>query len=567
MSETALAVTGMTCDACARHIEQALRTVAGVRAVRVEYPKSLVRIEGEAPLALDTLNAALPKSYRVRSLTAADASGEAPPARSLLGKARGAFGGSRQTRTGSQLPLNIAIIGTGGGAMAAAITAAERGARVTLIERGTIGGTCVNIGCVPSKIMIRAAHFAHARMQSPFDAGISASPLEIDRKRLRAQQQARVEELRAAKYEAIIDSNPNITVLRGEARFKDTQTLSVELEDGAQRTIAFDRALIAAGARPAVPSIPGLEGTPYWTSTEALASEKIPPRLLVIGSSIVAAELAQAYSRLGSRVTVIARNTLFFREEPAIGKTLAEVFADEGIQVLQQTLTHSVTHVQDEFVLETSAGSLHGDALLIATGRAPNIEALHLEAIGVRTGTSGVIAVNEHLQTSVPHIYAAGDCTDQPQFVYVAAAAGARAAQNMTGDDATLDLRSMPTVVFTEPQIATVGLSEAEALREGIETDSRLLTLDNVPRALVNFDTRGFIKIVADARTGELLGVQAVAAEAGELIQAAALAIHHRMTVTDLGAQLFPYLTMVEGLKLCAQTFTKDVKQLSCCAT
>jgi mercuric reductase len=259
--------------------------------------------------------------------------------------------------------------------------------------------------------MIRAAHFAHARKASPFDVGISASPPEIDRKRLLAQQQARVEELRATKYEAIIDSNPNITLWRGEARFKNTQSLSVRLEDGTERTIAFDRALIATGARPAIPSIPGLEGTPYWTSTEALASEKIPPRLLVIGSSVVAAELAQAYSRLGSRVTVIARNTLFFREEPAIGKTLAQVFADEGIQVLQQTLTQSVTHVQDEFVLETFAGTLHGDALLIATGRAPNLEALHLEAIGVRTAMSGVIAVNEHLQTSVPHIYAAGDCT------------------------------------------------------------------------------------------------------------------------------------------------------------
>jgi mercuric reductase len=340
----------------------------------------------------------------------------------------------------------------------------------------------------------------------------------------------------------------------------------VKLADGGRRTVAFDRALIATGARPAIPPIPGLKDTPYWTSTEALVSETIPSRLLVIGSSVVAAELAQAYARLGSRVTVVARSTLFFREEPAIGDTLGQVFADEGIQVLRQTETHSVAHAYDKFVLETSAGMLRGDALLIATGRAPNIEALNLEGIGVKTGNGGVIAVNEHLQTSVPHIYAAGDCTDQPQFVYVAAAGGSRAAQNMTGGEATLDLRSMPTVVFTDPQIATVGLSEAEARRKGFETDSRLLTLDNVPRALVNFDTRGFIKIVAAASTGKLLGVQAVAAEAGELIQAAALAIQHNMTVSELAGQLFPYLTMVEGLKLCAQTFTKDVRQLSCCA-
>ena len=563
---TTLAVTGMTCRDCAPHVEQALTSVSGVRKVRVEYLKAVATIESETPLAIDSLNAALPKNYRVRSLPAQEARREVTPPSSLLDKPLGVFARSRSARSASERPLNIAVVGTGGSAMAAAITAAERGAKVTLIERGTIGGTCVNIGCVPSKIMIRAAHFAHARKESPFDSGISASVPQINRKRLLAQQQARVEELRAAKYEALIESNPSITLLRGEASFTDVQTLKVKLDDGGERSVAFERALIATGARPAIPPIPGLQDTPYWTSTEALVSETIPSRLLVIGSSVVAAELAQAYSRLGSRVTIVARSTLFSREEPAIGDTLGQVFADEGIQVLRRTQTHSIAHVNNEFVLETSAGTLRCDALLIATGRAPNIEALNLKGIGLKTGKGGVIAVNENLQSSVPHIYAAGDCTDQPQFVYVAAAGGLRAAQNMTGGEATLDLRSMPTVVFTDPQIATVGLSEAEARRTGIETDSRLLTLDNVPRALVNFDTRGFIKMVTEVGSGRLLGVQAVAAEAGELIQAAALAIHHGMTVADLAAQLFPYLTMVEGLKLCAQTFTRDVKQLSCCA-
>jgi mercuric reductase len=566
MSKTTWALTGMTCADCAHHVRKALARVPGVRKVDVEYLKGVARIECDSALSVDTLNAALPKNYRVRSLTTEDAREDSTIPSSLLGELLGAFGGSRQDRAGSETPLSIAVIGTGGGAMAAAITAAERGAKVTLIERGTVGGTCVNIGCVPSKIMIRAAHFAHARKESPFDAGISASAPQINRQVLLAQQQARVAELRAGKYEAIIESNPNITLLRGEARFKDAKTLSVRLKEGGERTVAFDRALIATGARPAIPPIRGLKDTPYWTSTEALASDRIPQHLLVIGSSIVAAELAQAYSRLGSQVTLIARSTLFFSEDPAIGETLGRVFGDEGIHVLRQTQARSVAHVNDEFVVETSAGTVRGDALLIATGRAPNTEALNLAGIGVTTGDGGAIAVNPHLQTSVPHIYATGDCTDQPQFVYVAAAGGSRAAQNMTGGQATLDLRSMPSVVFTDPQIATVGLSETEAHLKGIETDSRTLTLENVPRALVNFDTRGFIKIVAEADTGKLLGVQAVAAEAGELTQAAALAIHHDMTVTELAGQLFPYLTMVEGLKLCAQTFAKDVKQLSCCA-
>jgi mercuric reductase len=170
------------------------------------------------------------------------------------------------------------------------------------------------------------------------------------------------------------------------------------------------------------------------------------------------------------------------------------------------------------------------------------------------------------MRTSAADIYAAGDCTDQPQFVYVAAAAGSRAAINMTGGDASLDLSCMPAVLFTDPQVATVGYSEAQAQQAGIDTDSRTLSLNNVPRALVNFDTRGFIKLVAEAGTGRLVGVQALAPEAGELIQSAALAIRARMTVQELAEQLFPYLTMVEGLKLAAQAFTQDVTRLSCCA-
>ena len=556
-------VDGMTCDTCATHVKDALQKVPGVRTAQVSWPKGTAQLATEPGTSPEALTAAVAGLGYQATLA------DAPPAATHGGlpeKVRDTSGGLHKPDAGSGPPLNIAVIGTGGGAMAAAITAAEQGAKVTLIERGTIGGTCVNIGCVPSKIMIRAAHFAHARNESPFDVGISAAAARIDRKLLLAQQQARVEELRVGKYEAIIAGNPNITLLHGEASFKDAKSLTIKLNGGGEQTVAFDRALIATGAHPAVPPIPGLQDTPYWTSTQALASDTIPPRLLVIGSSVVAVELAQAYARLGSEVTIIARSTLFFREDPAIGEALGQVFADEGISVLRQTQTRSVAHANKQFVLETSAGTLTGDALLIATGRAPNVEALNLAGIGLRTGTGGAIEVDEHLQTSVPNIYAAGDCTDQPQFVYVAAAGGSRAAENMLGGNATLDLRSMPAVVFTDPQIATVGLSEAQAHLQGIETDSRTLSLDNVPRALVNFDTRGFIKIVAAAGTGRILGVQAVAAEAGELIQTAALAIHHHMTVDELAGQLFPYLTMVEGLKLAAQTFFKDVKQLSCCA-
>ena len=419
---------------------------------------------------------------------------------------------------------------------------------------------------MPSKILIRAAHTAHLRRESPFDAGLSATPAVVNRPRLLAQQQGRVEELRHVKYEGILAGISTITVVHGEARFTDAHTLTVTLTEGGERQVPFDRCLIATGASASVPPVPGLKETPYWTSTEALASDRIPPRLAVIGSSVVAVELAQAFARLGSDVTILARHTLFYREDPAIGEAVTEAFRAEGMTVLPHTQTSAVSFADGAFTLITNHGELRADKLLVATGRAPNTRGLGLDAIGVTLDARGAIVIDDHMRTSAPDSYATGDCTDRPQFVYVAAAGGTRAAINMTGGDATLDLTTMPAVAFTDPQVATVGLTDAAARRRHIETDSRTLPLDAVPRALVNFDTRGFIKIVAQAGTGRLLGVQIVAPEAGEIIQAAALAIRARMTVQELADQLFPYLTMVEGLKLAAQTFTKDVSQLSCCA-
>lgn len=560
-----LKITGMTCDSCAVHVKDALEKVPGVQSADVSYAKGSAKLAIEVGTSPDALTAAVAGlGYRA---TLADAPSVSTPG-GLLDKMRDLLG--RNDKTGSSGALHIAVIGSGGAAMAAALKAVEQGARVTLIERGTIGGTCVNVGCVPSKIMIRAAHIAHLRRESPFDGGIAATTPTIQRTALLAQQQARVDELRHAKYEGILEGNPAITVLHGSARFKDNRNLIVQLNDGGERVVAFDRCLIATGASPAVPPIPGLKDTPYWTSTEALVSETIPKRLAVIGSSVVALELAQAFARLGAKVTILARSTLFFREDPAIGEAVTAAFRMEGIEVREHTQASQVAYINGEgdgeFVLTTAHGELRADKLLVATGRAPNTRKLALDATGVTLTPQGAIVIDPGMRTSVEHIYAAGDCTDQPQFVYVAAAAGTRAAINMTGGDAALNLTAMPAVVFTDPQVATVGYSEAEAHHYGIKTDSRTLTLDNVPRALANFDTRGFIKLVVEEGSGRLIGVQAVAPEAGELIQTAALAIRNRMTVQELADQLFPYLTMVEGLKLAAQTFNKDVKQLSCCA-
>ncbi|MBI1196198.1 MAG: mercury(II) reductase [Gammaproteobacteria bacterium] len=540
-----LRITGMTCDHCASAVEKALTALPGVKA-EVSYSEGIARVESSA--AVDTRR--LLETVRAKGYGASLAEEEVSP----------------PPVTGSGGGLHIAIIGSGSGAFAAAIKAVEQGARVTLIEGGeVIGGTCVNIGCVPSKILIRAAHIAHLQGHHAFD-GIPLNRPHIDRAALVRQQQARVAELRHSKYENILEGNPDISLLRGWARFQDAHTLMVVQADGSEQTVTADRILIATGASPAIPGIPGLEGTPYWTSTEALAAEGLPRHLVVLGGSVVALELAQAFRRLGAEVTLLARSTLLSREDPEIGNGLKAVFEEEGIRVLTHTVPASVAHDGKAFTLATAGGEIRGDRLLVATGRAPNTKALAAEKAGIATDQQGGIIIDDHMRTSVGHIYAAGDCTNQPQYVYVAAAAGTRAAINMTGGDAALDLTAMPAVVFTDPQVGTVGLTERQAEEQGLATESRTLTLDNVPRALANFDTRGFIKLVAEKDSGRLLGCQVLAAEGGEIIQAAALALRNRMTVNDLADQLFPYLTMVEGLKLTAQTFTKDVKQLSCCA-
>jgi len=463
--------------------------------------------------------------------------------------------------------LHIAIVGTGSGAFAAAIKAVEQGARVTIIEGAdVIGGTCVNVGCVPSKIMIRGANIAHLQGHHNI-AGVPLNTPVVDRSAMVQQQQEWVDKLRYAKYEAILESNPGITLIRGMAHFKNRHTLIVAQPDGSENEIQADRILLAVGAKPSIPPITGLADTPYWTSTSALIAEHIPQHLLVLGASVVALELAQAFRHLGARVTVIARSTLLSREDPALGAALADVFEAEGITIRLNTSLQSVSHTDGQFTLLTSDGdSIQGDHLLVATGRQPNTAALQLKNVAIKIDARGGIIVDDHMRTSVDTIYAAGDCTNQPQFVYVAAAAGTRAAINMTGGDKAIDLSTMPAVVFTEPQVATVGLTEHQASEQGLAVESRTLPLENVPRALANRDTRGFIKLVAEKNTGRIVGCQVLANEGGEIIQTAALAIRNRMTVQDLSDQLFPYLTMVEGLKLTAQTFNKDVKQLSCCA-
>jgi len=460
---------------------------------------------------------------------------------------------------------DLAVVGAGSAGFSAAITAAEQGANVALIGHGTLGGTCVNVGCVPSKALIRATETLHQVSTAGRFAGIRAKGHVTDWAALIAQKNELVAGLRQAKYADLLPAYNTIAYLDGPARLADGGVVV----NGT--LVKAPKVIITTGARPAVPPIPGIEAIDYLTSTSALDLKTLPKSLLVVGGGFVGAELTQVFARAGVKVTIVCRSRLLPAAEPEIAEALSRYFMQEGI-----TVNCGVAY---EFCRKTDIGVelcvrqngrqevFTAEQILIAAGRSPNVEQLGLAEAGVRQGKNGSIEVDDRLRTSRAGTYAAGDVTGRDQFVYMAAYGAKLAAKNaLNSDSLVCDNRAMPGIVFTDPQVATVGLTEVQAKAAGNLVATSVLTLDNVPRALAARDTRGLIKLVADAKSRKLLGAHILAPEGGDSIQTAALAIKAGMTVEQLGETIFPYLTTVEGLKLAALGFTKDVHRLSCCA-
>ncbi|WP_376791411.1 mercury(II) reductase [Thermoflexus sp.] len=543
-----LAVQGMTCDDCARHVARALHSVPGVLSAHVPHwsaGKAEVVAAGEIPS--EALEEAVARAgYRARVIRSEP-----------VETSRGPEGDRR---------FDLMVIGGGSAAFAAAIRAAELGARVAMVEAGTLGGTCVNVGCVPSKMLIRALAVYHRAGAHGFQ-GVTTARGALNWAALIAQKEALVTAMRREKYEEVLAAYPQITLLRGRARLIEGGAVAVNGE-----TFAPARVILATGARPWAPPIPGLAEAGYLTSTEALSLRELPRSLIVIGASAVGLELAQVFARAGVTVTVLeALPRIVPFEEPEISAALQGYLEQEGmvfhtgVRILR--VERSEGRALVHFEKDGRADAVSAERVLVATGRQANTEGLGLEAVGIAPGPKGEIPVTPYMQTAHPTIYAAGDCTNLPMFVYVAAASGMVAAENaLLGNHKTLDLSALPRVTFTDPEVAAAGLTEAQAREQGYASKVSLLPLDLVPRARVAFDTRGLIKLVADAETDRLLGVHVLAPEAGEVIQAGVLALKGGYTTRDLGNTLFPYLTWVEGLKLAAQGFVRDVARLSCCA-
>lgn len=461
---------------------------------------------------------------------------------------------------------DFAVVGAGSAGFSAAITAAEEGARVALIGHGVIGGTCVNVGCVPSKAMIRAMEVMRAPRTARRFYGIEAEARITDWAAVVRQKQALVDDLRAAKYIDVLPQHNGIAYLEGAASFADDGGLTV---DG--HPISVGKIVLATGSRPHIPDIPGLNTVRHHDSTSILELERLPASLIVMGGGYIGVELAQVFARAGARVTIVTRRGLLPEAEPEIGDALTRAFEDEGISVRIVTSYTRVAQAGGGIALtvQTDGGTetLRAEELLLATGRVPNTESLELARAGIEINGGGGIRVDDRMRTSRAGVYAAGDVTGRDQFVYMAAYGARLAAKNaMNGDGLVYDNSAMPAVVFSDPQVASVGLTEAAAKAAGRDVRTSVLPLDAVPRALAARDTRGLIKLVADGASKRLLGAHILAPEGADSIQTAAMALRAGMTYEDLGAMIFPYLTTVEGLKLAAQTFEKDVAALSCCA-
>jgi len=457
------------------------------------------------------------------------------------------------------------VIGTGAAGMAAAIRGAELGRRVAIVESGTVGGTCVNVGCIPSKNLLAVAEAYHsARSGMP---GLGGCEPAMDWSEIRDRKRAVVESLRQSKYLEVLGSYPEITLLRGEARLGPGGALEVNGTAHPTRKV-----VIAIGTSPWVPPVAGIEDVDVLTSTTVMELERLPESMIVLGASAVGLELGQLFARLGVRITVVELvPRILTGEDQDAAAELRRRLEAEGLEIVTSA---EVTRIDVASAgVRVHARTVAGEhvfevaRLLAATGRRPSIASLGLEPAGVDTDAKGFIRVDDRMRSSNPDVYAAGDVAGLPGFVYVAAAAGRVAAENAVGaGGATLDLRAVPRVTFTSPQVAAVGLSPAEARAQGLEVDVSRLGLEHVPRAIVEHRTEGWIQVVAEKRSGRIVGAQAVAPNAAELLGEATVAVRLGLTVQDVTDTLHPYLTWVEGFKLAVQAFRTDVAKLSCCA-
>lgn len=545
-----LEITGMTCEHCAVSIERLLEKKNGILSKMVSYASG----KGELTYNPDVIskNDIIGTINQTPSYRAKETDNNGLP-------------NSKSNH------FDLIIIGGGSAAFSAAIKANELGLTTLMVNDGLpIGGTCVNVGCVPSKTLIRAAETAYHASHSNF-AGIKPKGVDIDFAQVIKDKKQLVKTLQQKKYMDVVSNFENLWIGEGWAEFTDDKAILVNGKD----TYTAIKFIIATGASTNVPDIEGLKETGFLTNVTLFDLEEQPESITIMGAGYIGLEIAMAYNRLGTKVRIIEFTDRVLRTQtPDISEELEKHMRKEGIEILPNFRAVKFEKLGNDTIIHCKCpdGSftqiVEPGKVVVASGTKPNTKKLGLQNIGLQLTKSGHIQVNELMETNLQNIYAVGDVANTPAFVYTAAYEGKIAVENaFTGSELKSDYSSLPWVVFTDPQVAGAGLDEAQAAAKNIPFEVSKLELKDVPRAIAAYDTRGFIKLIRNTETDKLIGARIVAPEGGELIQQLSMAIKYGITVKELAESFYPYLTLGEGIKLAAITFGKDVAKLSCCAS
>lgn len=446
--------------------------------------------------------------------------------------------------------MKILIIGGGPGGYVAGIRAAQLGADVTLVEKKYIGGTCLNVGCIPTKVLLNTVDLYDTLIKDGPALGIDFENLGVNWQRLQDRKQQIVSNL-VGGVEKLLKAKA-ITVLRGKATLTDEHNATVELIDGSIEKVGFDFAILATGSKPTLVPIPGIDLEGIMTSDEILSLESLPESLCIVGGGVIGSEFASVFSRLGVKVTIVEMlPRIVATMDESIVEYLHYSLVDSGVDIKTETKVTKFEkdngNIKIHLSSETGGSTMVAEQVLLAIGRRPVVKALGLESIDIKVDHG--ITVNDQMQTSVKNIYAIGDCTGGVMLAHVASAQGIVAVENIMGLNSKMDFKTIPYCVYTKPEVASVGMTEAMAKEQNIDYKIGSFPLSSSGKAMILNETEGLIKFIVEKETDEILGMHMVGPKATELIIEGALALRLEATVDEILTTIHAHPTLTESVQ------------------
>lgn len=471
--------------------------------------------------------------------------------------------------------FDLIIIGGGAGAFAAAIRANELKAKTAIVNAGLpLGGTCVNVGCVPSKTLLYAGEVLHHAKHHGVP-GVELEVKKFDFQKVVQDELSLVEKLRQEKYEKVLKNLEYVTLIEGKAKFVSQNEIEVNPSTSsgqAGEKLSAEKFIIAAGSTATIPPIENIREVGFVTHIEALRLESQPKELIIIGAGPVGLEFAQMFSRFGTKVTVLQRgDSIFPHSEKTLTDRLAEVLLKEGITIKTNVEVKSARKENDKkiisYLVNGKSEEVSGDEILLAAGKTPNTQGLGLDIVGVEINKQQAVVVNQYFQTSNKNIFAVGDVTNAPvRLETTAGREGTLVAENaLKGTQLFIDYNTVPYAIFTDPQLAGVGFTEDEQMKQMGVCACRTVSFADVPKAIIIHRTEGMIKMAIHPQTKQILGVHILAPNASELIAEAMMLVKNKNTIDDVVNSLPMFPTLSEAIKIVALSFTKDISKLSCC--